>query len=242
MTVRSLACPLALAAAALALGAVGCGGGQQIETGPPEGWQADGGRWWTPGTDTTQAFRDLTSVTTMGVAGSAPPPTSSSDATEEQMTLAAKNGLEKLYRKAPETVDSLFSAHVAPEVDTLSREGDVKGRMETFVKETHERLTNNYFHAPTQTRTLGKDIPMSYPDSLFDQGIGGRVYMQVRIDTAGEPQALKIVDGVHPVLDGIAQRAATKMRWDPARVKEGDYGWRKIPSWTWLSVNFGRSS
>jgi len=86
--------------------------------------------------------------------------------------------------------------------------------METFVKETHERLTNNYFHAPTQTRTLGKDIPMSYPDSLFDQGIGGRVYMQVRIDTAGEPQALKIVDGVHPVLDGIAQRAATKMRWE----------------------------
>lgn len=243
MTVRSLACPL-VAAAALALaafGAAGCGG-TQIETDPPEGWQADGDRWWTPGADTTRAFRDLTSLTAMGVATRTPVLTASQEVTGDQMILAAKQGLEKLYRKAPETVDSLFVEHVAPKVKKLPRTGDVKARMKKFTRKSHERLTSNYFRVPTQTRTLGEDIPMSYPDSLFDRGVSGRVHMQVRVDTAGQPRAIKVIDGVHPVLDAIAQRATTKMRWDPARVKEGDYGWKKIPSWTWMNVSFGRTS
>jgi TonB family protein len=235
--------PVALVAAVLvaALATAGCGG-EQIKTGPPSDWQADGESWWVPGTDTAQAFRDLTSLTTMGVAQSTPMMAASGARTDEQMTLAAKKGIEKLYRKAPETVDSLFVEYVAPKVKELPRGGDTEERMDEFARETHEQLTSNYFRAPTQTRTLGKDIPMRYPDSLFNQDVGGRVHMQVRVSADGKPQAIKIIDGVHPVLDGIAQRATTKMRWDPARVKKGDYSWKEIPSWTWVNVNFGRSS
>lgn len=222
---------LAVALAALA----GCGG-QSIETGPPEGWQADGTRWWTAEADTASAFRDLSTVEAMGVTGQSPVFSASAGPTNEQVTLAAKQGLEKLYRKAPETVDSLFVEYVAPKAKSMSDVANVKDSMDAFVKRSHDRLTK-HFYPPAKKLQLGQDIPVPYPDSLRDEG--GSVWMQVRVDAEGKPQAIKMMEGSHPVLNDVVRRAVTKMRWEPARVRQGNYGWRDIPSWTWVNVSLG---
>ena len=221
--------------------AAGCGGAEQIETAPPEGWQADGAHWWTPGTDTAKAFRDLSSVEAMGVTQGSPVYSASQSLTDEQVTMAAKQGLEKLYRKAPETVDSLFAEYVAPQVAELPRTGDMQAQVEAFSKKSHDLLTENYFRPPAKQLRLGEDIPVGYPDSLFEQGTGGRVHMQVYVNAEGQPQAIELLDGTHPVLNDTARRAVAQMRWQPARVRQGTYGWRPIPSWTWVNVSFGQA-
>lgn len=218
----------------------GCGGAS-VETDPPSGWEADGARWWRQGADTAKAFRDLSSIEAMGVAQEAPVYSAGAEITDEQVTLAAKQGLEQLYRKAPETIDSLFAEHIAPKVSEVSRSGDMKKKMKAFSKKSHEVLTK-YFQAPAQQLTLGEDIPVGYPDSLFQQGVGGNVQMQVYIDAEGQPQAIKLLDNdAHPVLNDTARRAVAQMRWEPARLRDGDYGWKPMPSWTWVNVGFGQS-
>ena len=223
----------ALLLAALVAG--GCGPGEQVKTAPPEGWQADGARWWTEGADTAAAFRNLSSVRAMGVLEGSPVfAASSGDATDEQIMHAAKKGLQKLYRKAPETVDSLFAEYVAPKVADLPRNANMQARMTSFSEKSHELITE-HFYPPTQLLRLGKDIPVSYPDSLRDQG--GSVWMQVRVSAEGEPKAIKLIEGAHPVLNDVVRRAVTQMKWEPARVRSGDYGWHDIPSWTWVNVS-----
>ena len=211
-----------------------CGGEAAVETGPPDGWQADGAYWWTQGADTAAAFRDLSSVEAMGVVSSTPVLSTSANPTDEQVRRAAKKGLEKLYRKAPETVDSLFAKYVAPELSEVPRTGDMQEHMAAFREKSHEAITE-HFYAPVQKLSLGEDIPVPYPDSLRDEG--GSVWMQVRVSAEGEPKAIKLLEGAHPVLNDVVRRAVTQMKWEPARVRKGDYGWRDIPSWTWVNVS-----
>lgn len=181
--------PLLLAVVA----ASGCGGGAQVETAPPDGWQADGARWWAQGADTAKAFRDLSSVEAMGVAQGTPVYSASTAAlTDQQVTRAAKQGLEKLYRKAPENVDSLFAEYVAPKVSEVPRSGDMKKRMEAFSKKQHETLTDDYFRPPAKQLQLGEDIPVGYPDSLFQQGVGGNVQIARAGDTGDAFEAVEI--------------------------------------------------
>ena len=224
----------ALLAAALAMLA-GCGG-SSVETSPPEGWQADSTRWWTAEADTASAFRDLSTIEAMGVGGQAPVFSANADPTAEQVALAAKQDLEKLYRKAPETVDSLFAEHVAPRAGKIASAPNVQDSMDAFVKRSHDRITD-HFYPPVQKLQLGEDIPVPYPDSLRSQG--GSVWMQVRVSAQGEPRAIKMIEGAHPVLNDVVRRAVTQMRWEPARVRSGNYGWRDIPSWTWVNVSLG---
>jgi hypothetical protein len=225
---------LVLLAVAL-LTTAGCGG-SSIKTAPPEGWQADGNRWWTDGADTAAAFRDLSTVEAMGVSGQAPVFSATSNPTNEQVALAVKQDLEKLYRKAPETVDSLFAQHVAPRVEKVVGVANVQDSMDAFVKRSHDRISEN-FYPPVQKLRLGEDIPVPYPDSLRSEG--GSVWMQVRVGAQGKPQAIKMMEGGHPVLNDVVRRAVTQMRWEPARVRSGNYGWRDIPSWTWINVSLG---
>src|SRR5690625_7830996 len=44
-----------------------CGGGSSYNPGAPDGWEADGAKWWIEGVDTSVGFRDLTSLQTMDV-------------------------------------------------------------------------------------------------------------------------------------------------------------------------------
>lgn len=225
----------------------GCSSSEQndVETSPPEGWQADGGRWWQTGADTAKAFRDLSSVQAMGVVSGSPPSYAmrAANLSDEQLAWTAKQSLEKLYRKAPETVDSLFEEYIRPTLARVPRRGDLRKRIEALRDSSHKVLTSRHFRLAARKARLGQDdLPVGYPDSLFNQGIGGNVQMQVYISAEGVPQALELLSGTHPVLDRTALRAMTQMRWEPAYVKDGSYGWKPIPSWTWANVNFGQSS
>jgi TonB family protein len=211
---------------------------EQVETAPPGDWQADGARWWVPGADTARAFRDLSSVGAMGVSEKKPVFGLGGAPTDEQVAHAAKKELKRLYRKAPEIVDSLFGEYVAPQIESVPRSGDMQEKIRRFGETSHETI-REHFYPSAQLSTLGTDVPLGYPDSLFKKGVSGSVYMQVYVDKEGRPRAIKLIDSLHPVLDDTARRAVAQARWEPARVRSGQYGWREIPSWTWLSVNFG---
>ena len=49
--------------------ASGCSSSEPYSPGPPEGWVADGARWFTTALDTTGVFPDLTSLESMDVVG-----------------------------------------------------------------------------------------------------------------------------------------------------------------------------
>jgi hypothetical protein len=61
--------------------------------------------------------------------------------------------------------------------------------------------------------------------------------MQLRLDDEGVPQAVKIIESVHPVLDAIALNAATQMRWQPAYVLKGS-DWDPEPAYVRWSVRY----
>ena len=86
---------------------VGCGGGGS-PTAPPDGWETTDMRWWKSGVDTSQAFPNLDSLTTMGVIDKKMGTMQSGNITREQFNVAIKQSLLKLYRNNPMIVDSLF--------------------------------------------------------------------------------------------------------------------------------------
>ncbi len=238
-----------LIVALLALVVWGPGCGSTYTPGPPEGWVGTGGettplRWWQAGVDTTGLFRDLETLPGMGI----PEPTRTYSASgqlvrdaasfEPAFAYAVKRSLIRLYRNQPEVVDSLFEAHVVP----LIREADLQDgtalreQVETFKRTGYDALRKHFREARTLLR-LGEDVPVVYPDSLREKGIGGDVRVQAYLDEEGVPQAIELIEGVHPVLDDLAMRATTQMRWQPAYLLQKGQ-WRPIPSWVRFRVRF----
>lgn len=188
-----------------------------VPAGPPEGWQAEGDRWWRAGVDTARAFRNLEDLGQMGVAEGS------------SFELAVKNSLIELFRNDPERIDSLFARFVAPK---LAGGGDV----EAFKREGYGALRTQ-FREPRTAKALGADIPVPYPDSLRQKQVSGAVRTQVYLDAEGQPQAVEVLEGVHPVLDAIALRATTEMRWSPAyHFRNGS--WQAQPAWVRFNVRF----
>ena len=202
------------------IGLAGCSGGAGGIPEPPEGWQHVDGRWWRAGVDTTQAFRDLSGAEAMGITSGA----------SASLTAAVQRELLPLYRNQPEVIDSLFERHVAEKL--AEGEGDV----EEWKRRAYSSLRKN-FREPLIATHLGSDIPVPYPDSLRSRGVTGKVTMQVRLDAEGRPQAIELIEPVHPALDAIAMQATTQMKWRPAYVMRNGR-WRAIPSWVRFSVNF----
>ncbi len=139
-----------------------------------------------------------------------------------------------LYRHRPSVVDSLFEEFVAPEIRSLRapKQSNFDETVERQTKRAYQVL-RQHFNEPRTRLTLGADVPIVYPDSLRSQGTGGRVEMQVYMNARGEPQAIRIMNGIHPVLDKIALRAATQMRWDAAEL-----GGTPIRCWVRYSIQF----
>jgi TonB family protein len=147
-----------------------------------------------------------------------------------------KRGLLRLYRNQPEVIDSLFERVVVPRIERAELTADTRSDIDRITQDGYRALNNN-FQEPRATRRLGEDVQVVYPDSLREQGIGGRVRMQVYLNDDGEPVAIQLLDGVHPVLDQIAMQATTEMRWRPAYVMHRGR-WVELPSWARFNINF----
>lgn len=220
-----------------------CSGGATSDQGPPEGWTGQAERWWRVGVDTNRTFRDLETLASMGVTDAEADAVMAADRRSaqgevlvRQWSRTVRQDLVRLFRNHPEVVDSLFEQHVVPDI----AEADVTGpRAETAeaLKQAAYRTLRSHFQEPQTALQLGDDIPVPYPDSLRRRGVEGRVRMQVYVDEEGEPTAIELIEGVHPVLDAIAMRAATQMRWRPAYLMRSGR-WASIPAWTRFSVRF----
>ena len=231
--------PLLLFALLLLL--VGCRRESADLSGPPEGWEHEDGRWWMAGVDTSEAFRDLETLAEMGVTSDAVFASTRALAQDRslqqgQLTQAVRQSLIRLYRNAPEVVDSLYQEKVVPSLEDADLQKDPDELVETRKKRAYT-LLRRHFREPVPALELGEDVPVVYPDSLRRQGIGGPVKMQVRLNAEGEPVAIELLDGSHPVLNELAVRTTTQMRWQPAYVlRKGE--WVPQPSWARYTIRY----
>ena len=218
--------------------AAGCGAEEGAPRGAPEGWQAAGPYWWKAGVDTAQAFRNLASLEAMGVSEGAGYASAGGQISDDQFATGVKRSLLPLFRADPERVDSLFEQYVRPKALNAKRTGDARQDVKAFRSEAYGAL-RRHFRGPQTTLRLGEDIAVAYPDSLRRAGVSGRVRMQVRVSAEGAPQAVELLEGVHPTLSDIARRATTQMRWTPARMRSASgHAWTKLPAWVRFNVSF----
>ncbi len=232
--VRSLS---ALTMALLLVFLAGCAS-DSAQTEPPDGWNADDGRWWQADVDTAQAFRDLSSLATMGVEEKKTYQASFQGINRDQFERAVKQELVPIYRHGPETLDSLFVQYVQPMIQEATLSGDVRAKVNEF-RSRGVKALREHFREPRAELSLGQDVPIMYPDSLRRPETSGRVEMQVYMNADGEPLALRRIRSVHPTLDAIAMNAATRMRWQPAYLLV-DGEWVPQACWTRFTVNFSQ--
>jgi TonB family protein len=154
----------------------------------------------------------------------------------QQLARAVKVSLIALIRNEPQVVDSLFEKLVVPKLQDADLSRDPDALVERYKKEAYRTLAR-HFREPRATVMLGRDVPVIYPDSLRRAGVTGDVDLQVYINEEGEPAAIEKLSGVHPVLDEIAMRATTKVRWQPAYLLRVGKSY-PIPSWIRYSVKF----
>jgi len=148
-----------------------------------------------------------------------------------------KESLIQLFRNEPEIVDSLFERYVVPRIQMDDLSGDVQPLITEQQRRGYQVLSRHFRYPRTLTR-LGEDIPIAVPDSLRDQDLSGAVFIQITLNKEGVPITLTKLNGIHPVLDRIAMRAMTQMRWQPAFVLRGGTS-KPTRSWTRMKVRFG---
>jgi hypothetical protein len=207
--------------------------------GPPSGWNTADGRWWQGDVDTTMAFRDLSSLATMGVEEKKTYQASLEGINRDQFGRAVKQELVPIYRHGPQTLDSLFKQYVQPMIEEATLSGDAREKVNEY-RSRGVKALREHFREPRTKLTLGQDVPIIYPDSLRNAETSGRVEMQIYMNAEGEPLAIRKVRSVHPTLDAIAMNAATRMRWQPAYLlKDGE--WVPQACWTQFTVNFSQA-
>jgi hypothetical protein len=227
----------------LLVGAAGCGTGGSTPTTPPEGWQADGPRWWKTGIDTTQAFRPMETLADLSIRQ----PNlalGQSGLSQSQFNSAIKRSLLPLYRHAPAVVDSLFERYGTTPLqnvdlsdpDLVQRGGRLNPDVVSKAKKAAYTYIREHFREPQRKR--GDDQPrVPYPDSLRTPEASGKVQVQVRLDSTGTPIAVWLLDGPHPTLNALTMRTVTQRDWEPAYVKRTTR-WQPLPSWVRFSITF----
>ncbi len=220
----------------------GCLPQESIPLDVPDGWVNEGVLWWRATADTNGVFPNLETLLSMGAATVdqmevlSSPGEFSERAARRRLITHVKQSLIPMFRNQPEVVDSLFERYVVPKMANARIYGDVRPVVKEFKLEGYRTIAR-HFREPYSMTKMGVDIPVPIPDSLRDKGIVGRVFMQVFISEDGDPIAIKKLRSVHPVLDRIAVRAMTRMKWQPAYLlKKGKS--RPIPSWARFDVNF----
>ena len=222
----------------------GCVPEETVETGPPDGWQAEGVYWWHTGFDTTGIFRNLDTLADMDVTGSqatyvaSPNLARQRTSQQEWFERAVKQKIIQLYRNHPEVVDSLFERHVVPMLKEVNLDADLQREADRFKSTSYRFLHKNYFQAPQQALQVGRDIEVPYPEDARKRQVAGAVHLQVYVNEEGEPLTVQLLESLDPDLDGIAMRTMTKMRWRPAYLM-GKGNWKTIPAWTRIKIRFG---
>ena len=237
---------LSILLAGFALVQSGCTSGSAHIPGPPDGWESDGTKWWLPGADTTKAFRDLETLESMGVSNAdrvyAVGNSSRASIQRDNLVFAVKQSLIELIRNEPYVVDSLFEAIVTPKLNKAKLSGDPTEDIKNLKRQSYRDISRR-FREPRTVTKLGEDVPVAYPDSLADAGVTGSVGMQVFLNTEGVPQAVQLIESVHPVLDDLAMKATTQMRWQPAYLlKDSKSKSEPIPAWVRFHVGFRKIS
>jgi len=82
---------------------------------------------------------------------------------------------------------------------------------------------------PVQVRRVSPQ----YPDVAKRMRLEGVVTLKARVKSDGSVDQVKVVNGVHPLLDGAAERAVQQWRYDPATV-DG----RPVPAGVRVTVGF----
>jgi hypothetical protein len=218
---------------ALLLVGAGCSSGGD-PTARPSGWEGTDTKWWRAGVDTSGAFRDLESLKAMGILETeATRVMAMQQVSTQQFAQAVRRSLVRLYRNDPATIDSLFREYAEPRVAEVSLSGsDIRQKVDEY-KRIANRAIENHYRTPRVQEQPG--IP--YPDSLRQQNVTGSVVIQARLDDTGEPQALELLQSVHPTLDRIAMRTAAQTTWRPAFVLKNE-NWVQQPSWDRFSIDF----
>lgn len=191
---------------------------------------------WKTGIDTTAVFRDLNSLSGMGIVEQEFA-LSPGGVTQAQFQKAVKRSLEELYRSNPAIVDSLFEQYAVPVLQDASLSGAVKnGRLKTDLLQKHKQKAFKAIDEHYEQPTLKKGITgLPLPDSLHTEENSGRVEVQVHIDSTGTVDAIEVVEGTHPTLNAIVMRAVTSTTWTPAYVTDGQQqvarpGWARLPA------------
>ena len=193
---------------------------------PPDGWvEASPTRWYVPGTDTTAAFRDLSTLEAMGVARD-----------ETEFVRWVQEKMTDLYRTGPETVDSVFAADYLDEVRAGVPSGDDYGEEADALV---NRIKTDIFQRYNASRYAPQEEPLVIPDSLAD--VSGRIDVQVYVDTDNQPVAIRLVEGTGTALDQMFMRRALGATFTDAWVREtaGRSAGTEIPSWVHISSDFG---
>ncbi len=235
-----------LAVFVVALVFAGCTSDPGIVYGPPAGWEGAGERWWLAGQDTTGFYPRMETLDDMALTDDdvvylAPGEMAAMRRNDRsQFERAVKRSLIRLFRNEPVIVDSLFEAEIKPMLPKVTFTDDPVQDVENFKRKAYKHLAR-FFREPRARLELGTDVPVVYPDSLRENGIGGAVVLQVRLDAEGTPQSVELINGVHPVLDQIAMEATTRMRWLPAylMVKKD---WQPVPAWARFRISFSNST
>ncbi|MEZ4703077.1 MAG: energy transducer TonB [Rhodothermales bacterium] len=226
--------------------AAGCATEPAMRYGPPEGWEGAGARWWLAGQDTSGFYPKMETIDDMSLEDDdvvflAPGEVAAMRRNDRaQFERAVKRSLIRLFRNEPVIVDSLFTAHIKPLLADVAFTSDPVQDVENFKRKAYKLLAR-HFREPRAKLELGKDVPIIYPDSLREQGIGGAVVLQVRLDQEGVPQSVELIKSIHPVLDQIAMEATTRMRWLPAYIFQKKE-WQPVPAWARFRISFSSAN
>ncbi len=193
---------------------------------PPEGWTAEGDRWWVPGIDTSAAFRELATLDTMGVV----------QADDPELIRWFQERLTEFYRTNPEIVDSVFRAQFVPVIEEQVPPGDDYA---TAAEGVLRQIKNDFYQRYNATRVQPPTDPLALPTDL--QGTGGQVTVQVYVNPDKQPVAVELVEGTGTALDQIAMRRAIESTFTDAWVRPtaGRSGGVNIPNWVWITSTFG---
>lgn len=196
-----------------------------VDLGPPEGWVAAGeDRWYRPGTDTTVAFRDLSTIEAMGVAR------------DGEFVRWVQEQMTALYRTNPEIVDSVFAAEFLDDVQAATPSGsDYEAEARSLVA----RIGRDFYQRYNPTQKMQDAQALTVPDSLAD--VQGAVALQVYVDADNQPVAIRKLEGTGTALDALVMRNAAQASYTDAWVREtaGRSEGIKVASWFWLRQPFG---
>jgi TonB family protein len=193
---------------------------------------------WKQGVDTSAVFRNLSSLSAMGIVEQEFA-VSPGSITQEQFQKAVKRSIEELYRSNPTIVDSLFNEYAVPalgdaDLSGAVEDGEIKSTLlEEYKQKALKAVDKHYEQPKIQEGITG----LPYPDSLRTRENSGRVEIQLHINKDGAVDAVEVIEGTHPTLNAIVMQAATKTKWQPAFVTDGQ---EQTPhsGWGRLSTNF----